>query len=438
MITDYKFTVTLFDTSTQHTNDSIDINVFRKEAEMPDLGAGDIVLVSLAKFQMWNSTPSLMTNHRTLIHIYDAQRLTDCRRSKAPRGALKQTVGKGTGHTTDQQDSYALWMFNAIDKTYVPDRESLAARAEQSLNIRDKFTLLRDVKDQKFADLIGQVVKEPFEYGDFVGLWLSDYTENSAFFNKIKDAEDSAKEDQTGRTGDPYGYMDKFHNNRADSLGRDQDSRWIGPYGKRSIQITSWEPHAQFIRDHVKIGDWVHLRNVQIGFGHNATNLEGFLREDRVFPSRVYVKVFDLDEDREAIDQRLKDALRRKRDFERTSNGSATTAAKRKAEEPAQKANTRSKRSEKRRKRQQMEQELRAKQEADLNLHELGSCFYFHVFATSWANSRHSEMRAPGKDCRVFIVDPQASYVPHHHQQRTGGARAAFYVRKVSDRSPGG
>lgn len=369
---DFKSTVTLFDLSTEEDNGSIDINIFRKEAEMPKVAAGDIVIVSMAKFQVWGFTPSLMTNFRTTMHVYDAQRLADCRRSKTPCDALKEIVGKGRGVPTDQQTSYVLWVFEAVDKTYVPDREALAARAEQSLNIKDKFSLLQDIRDQKFADLIGQVVKEPFDHGDFVGLWLSDYTENNALFNRMKDAQDST-EGWSVRTGDPYGYMDQSYKKRAKSQVDDPNHKWIGPYGKRSIQITSWEPHAQFIREHVHIGDWVRLRNVQIGFGHNSINLEGFLREDRNFPSRVYVHVFDL-EDREAVDPRLKDALRRKRDNETTTKPNATTGEKRKILESTEKINAKTKRAEKRRKKHKIEEDQRAKEEAALNLHELGQC----------------------------------------------------------------
>ncbi|KAG4223654.1 hypothetical protein PC116_g27881 [Phytophthora cactorum] len=83
------------------------------------------------------------------------------------------------------------------------------------------------------------------------------------------------------------------------------------------MQITCFGVHSEFIRDRVKLGDWVQLRNLQVKYGRNANNLEGYLREDRgSFNTGVRIDVVSTD-DPENVDSRLKDAIRRKREYEK-------------------------------------------------------------------------------------------------------------------------
>ncbi len=68
----------------------------------------------------------------------------------------------------------------------------------------------------------------------------------------------------------------------------------------------------------VKAKQWLLLRNVQIKYGQNGMNLEGYLRGDldsaRV---KLNVSIFDTHDARETIDPRLKNAVRRFRDYVR-------------------------------------------------------------------------------------------------------------------------
>lgn len=336
---------------------------------MPRVEAGDIVIVSMAKFWVFNGTPSLLSHSRTDIHVYEAQRLPSCRPSRSAGGALKKPSRKVSRNPDTKENEYVLWLFDRIDKSFIPDQEQFSARAEQSLNIKEKFSLLENVKDHKFADLIVQVVKEPFDLGDKISLWVSDYTENPSFFNKIQDSADWT-DGWPSRDGDPYGYTNRFSKTSA-PLAEEEHGRWIGPYGKKSIQITCWEPHANFTRENIRAGDWVRLRNVQVGYGHNSINIEGFLRQDRSFPNRVCVEVLNPQADRETVDPRLIDAIRRKRNHEKDEKHHRKTGEKRKVEEPPKKENTKNKRQKQRERKKRQYEELKAEQEAALGLNHL-------------------------------------------------------------------
>ena len=50
--------------------------------------------------------------------------------------------------------------------------------ASQSVNVKNKFSLLKSLEPNRFSDIIVQVVKEPYDEGDRMTLWVTDYTEN--------------------------------------------------------------------------------------------------------------------------------------------------------------------------------------------------------------------------------------------------------------------
>ncbi|KAJ4413660.1 hypothetical protein N0V82_008389 [Gnomoniopsis sp. IMI 355080] len=366
--TDYKCTLTLYDMSTEHDNEDININIFRKQAEMPQVEAGDIVLVSRAKFQVYNGTASLLTSFNTDVFVYEAQRLPHCKRSGSARGALKPPTRQPKREPDAKEDEYVLWLFGRIDQSIILDQQDFVARARQSLNVKDKFSLLQDVRNDKFADLIVQVVREPYDMGDKMTLWVSDYTENDSFFLHTRDRMDWA-DGVPARDGDVYGYTNNRKKPKA-SLD-DESSKWSGPEGKRSMQLTCWEPHATFILQNVHQGDWVRLRNVQIRYGHNSVNIEGYLRGDREYRDRVYVEIMDTAGDRETLDQRLVDAILRKRAYEKAQKQAHKNGEKRKAQDEPQKENSKTKRQKKRQSKQKAIEEEAAKKQAALGFNEL-------------------------------------------------------------------
>lgn len=357
---DYKSSLTLYDLSTQDDAEGIDLNVFRRKEEMPTVEAGDVVVVYMAKHQMFGGNSSLLTSYRTDIHVYAARQIPRLGSSQSASGALRSPSRRASRMPGDKEHEYVTWLYGTIDKQYIPDQEDFSARAELSTKVRDRFSLLADVQDRMFADLIVQVVRQPFDLGDKVCLWASDWTENASFFHKTDDSPDWT-DGMPVRDGDPYGYTSKF---KKPTDHGEADRKWHGPLGKRSIQLTCWEPHADFIRDHVEIGTWVHLRKVQIGYGHNSTNLEGFLRGEKEysnFSDKIKVQILDPQADPEKIDPRLRDAIRRKRDYDK-KRGHPKGGPKRKAEESLPKDNTNTRRAAKRAAKQKAFEEVEAKE----------------------------------------------------------------------------
>lgn len=363
--------MTLYDMSTQDEGEGgIVMNIFRPEGEMPAMEAGDIVIVYNVKTQSFNSsTTSLLTSFRTDIHVYDGERISTCKSARLAPLALREPSRKFSRKPDAKEHEYVLSLYQQIDKTIIPDDSTV--QAGQSLNLREKFSALKDVKEGRFADLIVEVVKQPFDLGDKMSLWVSDYTEHSAFFQKSVDNPDTLG-DRSSRDGDPYGYTAKY--NKIQDFPTDGAHQWLGPSGKKSMQVTCWEPHAGFIRCHVNAGDWVRLRNVQIGWGREGANIEGFLRGDLKYPDRIYVDILDPAADRETINPNLKDAIRRKRDYDKEHGQQAKGKGKRSAPDEPAKETVLSRRQKSRVKKQKEYQEKETKAEEQLGLNKLIVC----------------------------------------------------------------
>lgn len=251
----------------------------------------------------------------------------------------------------EKEVQYVSYLYHTINKDYVPDAEQFSQLTKQSLNVKSKFSLLRDVSEGHFYDLIVQVAREPYDLGDKVTLHVSDYTENSGFFNYTWEG---VQDLDSGR--DVYGYTSK--------KGGDEVKKWVGPYGQKVIQVTCYEP--QFIRDAVKAGDWISIKNMQVKFGSNGAHLEGFVRQPRNGPGDSNsLNVLDT-HDRETIDPRLKDAIRRWRDYTKDKRTDlkeiqrSQGATKRKLDENVGTSKGKSK---KQRKRRRLEAEKMAEEE---------------------------------------------------------------------------
>ena len=243
---------------------------------------------------------SLLTSHETDIVVYDKTKIPMF--PKPADGALRNSQKKLKHTSSSKENSYVTWLYHRMHKGDIPDDELFTERKSQSLNVKDKFCLLKDVEESKFCDMVVDIVKNWHEGGDKVTLWVSDYTKNSKFFPH--------KADTGLNHQDPYGYTSS-----ATQLGT---RKWRIPYGKRSMQLTCYEPHAQYIREQYDDGDWAIIRNVQIKFGHNMGNLEGFLREDpsSMTNSKVLISLINPTEvDPDAVHPRLKEALCRKRHY---------------------------------------------------------------------------------------------------------------------------
>jgi protection-of-telomeres protein 1 len=187
----------------------------------------------------------------------------------------------------------------------IPSDHEFEEKGKQAMNVKDKFSLLKDVKPGGFYNILGEVIKVHEVSSQAVAVYLSDYTENSQFYNHVSAADGA---DSEARDGDEFGY--------TKSKTKKTTNSWPGPYGKRSIQLTLYDGHANFLRDSVKVEDWVLLKNVQIKYGKIGGVLEGYLRGDReAFEGQVRVQIMEQVEEPNDNDERWRAAVQRKLEY---------------------------------------------------------------------------------------------------------------------------
>jgi hypothetical protein len=251
-------------------------------------------------------TVELLTNRESEVHIFSATPPVwppTCPNDLPDAHSCHRPGSNGkVGRLTTEELVYVAWLSTKIDRAELPDKETFDNNVKASNNRREKFSLLKHIKELEFCDLIGEVVRVYQDPGgERVTLYFTDYTRNELFH----DYKDPRKVSHiASRDGDEYGYSGNTHKAKP-------ENEWPGPFGKLTIQITAWEPHATFIRENVRIGAFLSLKNVQIKAGNG---LEGKLRTDRKYPTRLYVSELKVDEDNlDHVDQtRLRDMRKRK------------------------------------------------------------------------------------------------------------------------------
>ncbi|TQV99237.1 telomere-binding alpha subunit central domain-containing protein [Cordyceps javanica] len=298
---DYKAQIRFYDESTQDdASKSLTINIFRKEDAMPRPSCGDVVVIFGAKVQSYQSELSLMTNWSTDVYVFTASSIL--KPPQDAKGALQALVKTASRPLTAADFAHVSAFYHRIDKERVPTADEYYHNTAKSVHVKEKFSLLKDVACDRFVDVIAEVVREPYDMGDKFTLWISDYTEHSNFYNFSMPGLVQSR-------SDPYNYT--LGSNTA-------EDDWRGPYGKHSLQITCWEPHVAAIRaNKISFGSWISIRNLQIKFGRNSSNLEGFLRGDQQYHNKIYISVLTPREDGDDMDPRLKDTIRRRREYGR-------------------------------------------------------------------------------------------------------------------------
>ncbi|KAI0196543.1 hypothetical protein EV127DRAFT_356455 [Xylaria flabelliformis] len=365
---DHKCTITIYDKSIELDDElGLAISVFRTLKDMPKPTAGDVLVINSARVQSYREKISLITNRMTSIHIYSASEIP-----KPPLSAVSALQPSDDKRPPGEKEhEYVSWLYHYTDKESIPDVATFQKNVDQSGHTKDKFCTLEHVVDGKFCDVIVNVVKAPFDEVEKTTLWVSDYTENDSFH---KFSWYGAK--QLGeRDGNSYGYLE------TDIRGA---SKWAGPFGRRSMQVTCFEPHASQVNSEVQLDQWIRLRNLRIKTGGNGLNLEGVLHGDRDF-SRRQVDILRLDGREEECDPRLKEAIRRKVDYEKLkkkqlkslyANESGESAgSKRKAETSDElKNNSRRRRKDARQVALNKVEELDKRAEERLGLNDLVKC----------------------------------------------------------------
>ncbi|KAJ3567378.1 hypothetical protein NPX13_g6788 [Xylaria arbuscula] len=281
--TDYKCTITIYDKSLEYQQAGISISIFRQEEEMPRPTAGDVLVIHSAKVQSYRDTISLITHRSTSFHIYSAADIPE-----PPQSALCALQAPQNSRSLGEADhEYVSCLYHFTNRSSIPDEVTFQNKVDQSAHTKDKFCELNKISDGKFYDVIVNVVKAPFDDMGKTTLWVSDYTEN-----------------------------DTFHKYSWDGQHTDihTTTKWAGPFGRRSMQVTCFEPHASQVKTEVQLGQWIRIRNLRIKYGRNGLNLEGVLHEDREF-KRNQIEILKLD-GKDNCDPRLIKAIRRKKDYE--------------------------------------------------------------------------------------------------------------------------
>lgn len=267
---------------------------------------------------------------------------------------------------TNIETTYVIWANSQIDELCLPGTSDFQKRAQQAMNVKQKFSLLKDVQPETFADILGEVIKV-YEGPGYVTIYLSDYTANTLFYNYAWGGGVSEPRD-----GDEFGYIKSKPKTTKD---------WPGPYGKMTIQLTLFDGHADFVRDKkVQAKQWLLLKNVRIRYGKMGGCLEGALRGDRdAFEGKVQVHIMEPSDEPRENDIRWKEAVRRKHDwwkkFEKQKQAILDDAAglgdKRKAVGQVMKKNSKQRRKELRAATvgKAAEVEAKAAKKLDLNIH---------------------------------------------------------------------
>jgi len=322
----------------------------------------------------------LYTNRTTDIYVFDAASIpkpfTDASKALRP-----STRSPNCRPLNAAEREFVSVLYASVDKERIPKASEFEVSKIKSANVKNKFSELKDVQDNKFVDTVVQIVREPYDQGDIITLWVSDYTENPLFYQH--QLMGGKAQQQT----DPYRYTTTSDTSAS-------KSGWSGPLGKLSMQITCFEPHASVIRE-LKLtqGAWVSLRNLQVKYGRSMVNLEGFLREDRGARGVKINISQEMAHDPQYTRIEVKNALRRKLQYEKTKKTqikelaeAATAGAKRRAElclngEPPQKITAKTRRNMRRAQKTQVQKQkginLEAQSQnnvpgdvpADLNMH---------------------------------------------------------------------
>ena len=241
------------------------VNIFCSPERMHTMpainGVGDAVLIRSVKVgllcifcfhpgshlqaQMRNGVPSLLANFSTEFYLLPALRIPTILSESSGPGSLWQSYLSKRRSPTAAETAHVIWANTQTPEMALPSSQEFQERTKQSVRVKDKFCLLTDVKPDGFYDILGEVIKIFHSSHETVTVYLSDYTENAKFYDYKREGEASSD----GRDGDEYGYAKSPPKGSKD---------WPGPYGKRTIQLTLYDEHANFVEEQVKAGNWVY------------------------------------------------------------------------------------------------------------------------------------------------------------------------------------
>lgn len=302
--TDWMCTFTIADSTLGVDGDGLKVRFFRPtQTELPCIkGTGDVVVLRNVKVKQWSGMTIALPSWGSSWIVFPADTIP----TKAPSSHVLLTHLKDTRApaASISESLYAIALCNSQDRNRftapvesnalpIPTCSSLEKPSSSIAPVqRQKFSLIENVAIDSFYDLVGQVVKL-YPNNGRTELYITDYTSNTLLYAYEWGREGEA----SSRDGDPYGYAPRASN------------KWRGPFGKMTLTVTLWPPHSHFAHSDVKEDDFVSLRNVRIKYSADS-KVEGVLHTDRRYPDRIDITVL-----KDHQDDRVKDVLRRKREY---------------------------------------------------------------------------------------------------------------------------
>jgi len=282
------------------------VKFFKQETQLPKItGIGDIILLRQIKRTSFNGAPILTSSWNTQASVFPANTIPDDN-FKAAFGSSHLVIphidmpGRIPKRPSDEEQLYIIdlykWATEVIDlsaqiTTAPAVRPTNIAPRGQPTTSRTKFRLLKDVSENAYYDLVGEVVKL-WRTDLYTTMYWTDYTPNK-LVQPITTGNEAIEKD---RDGDPYGFTSDIRSRKE----------WTGPTGQLCLQIFLWPPHSHWASHNVSEGDIVFIRNVRIGTRNNDKYLRADLNEDQRHPEQIDVRKMN------TSDQRYRDLMDRR------------------------------------------------------------------------------------------------------------------------------
>jgi protection-of-telomeres protein 1 len=240
---------------------------------------GDVVIVRAVMNKPFAGSYIFLSNYNTKTIVYPVAKIPDPAYGAiafADDSLMELRYPLGYNFATPEERIYVMHLRKwAIENLNLPaaatDNVAVATKFPVTARPGTKFSLLKDVSDRKYYDVVGEV-RKIYTQASFGDVYITDYTTNSLFF----DYQQNQVSKDNGQDGDEFGYT-------GQNIPK---APWLGPYGKMTIQVHLYPPHNAAV---VEVGDIVFIKNALVRF-RNEKYLEATLHEDRSNPDRIDVR----------------------------------------------------------------------------------------------------------------------------------------------------
>ncbi|OKO96851.1 Protection of telomeres protein 1 [Penicillium subrubescens] len=296
---------------------------------LPPVQRNDVVLLRNVRINMFNDKPTGVASQ------HDTVPWAILRSDSDPSSTPEIYTGPTPFSLQPPEKRAALTLLEGVATTApatvtqparkeaVPQQRSQVVQASMTTSPPSRglpLQLIQDLQPGPFVQILGQVVKMSTLDSEKCFLHLTDYTSNESLTDIRKDGED-----EMGTEGDNYDYLSRKRKN------------WPGPWGKMTIQVVLWEPHATFARGHVKEGQLVLLTYTRIKPG-NYSGLEAVVHQDKRYPNKIHIQLISND------DNRATELMERRKEYwkihGKPSEDPKKTAKKKKNEQKKKKEKT--------------------------------------------------------------------------------------------------